>query len=418
MRPDTRLPPRAWLIVALLWFIACLNYLARNMIATMHGSILATIPMSEVQFGLLTSVFLWTYGLLSPFAGFLADRFSRSGVILASLFTWSAVTCLTAFATSFRELLILRALLGAGEACYLPAALALITDYHRGPTRSLATGVHMTGITLGSALGGLGGLLAETRSWGFAFTVLGLAGIGYCAVLLFALRDAPREEYGEQPGTAATARVSFIPALGSLFSSGSFILVFAFWGLLGIVNWEVNGWMPVYVLERFHMGQGAAGLSVTAYVNVASFAGVLIGGAWADRWARTNERGRIFVPMIGLCAAAPGIFLTAVSGRFAFAILGLAMYGLAVAFSHANMMPILCIVSNPRYRATGYGVLNAFSCLIGGIAIYVGGAFRDAHGDLSRVFQFAAGSMVACAVLLALVKPMIPSPLRNGPAKP
>ncbi len=136
---------RAWLVVALLWVVALLNYLDRMMLTTMRDSIKAAIAMNDEQFGLLTSVFLGVYGLLSPLGGYLADRFSRSRVIVGSLLVWSLVTWLTGHAQTFEQLLAARALMGLSEACYIPAALALIADYHRGPTRSLATGIHMTG---------------------------------------------------------------------------------------------------------------------------------------------------------------------------------------------------------------------------------------------------------------------------------
>ena len=126
MISDSTLPARAWLVVALLWVVGMLNYLDRVIITTMHGSLIEAIPMTEAQFGLLTSVFLWVYGILSPFAGFLADRFNRSRVIVISLFAWSVLTWLTAHATTFHGLLITRALMGISEACYIPAALALI----------------------------------------------------------------------------------------------------------------------------------------------------------------------------------------------------------------------------------------------------------------------------------------------------
>src|SRR3954465_1158014 len=116
-------PLRAWLTVGLLWFVGCLNYLDRVMITTMRQSVVDAIPMTDAQFGLLTTVFLLVYGLLSPFAGFLADRFNRSRVILISLIVWSAVTWLTAHATTYGQLLTTRALMGVSEACYIPAAL-------------------------------------------------------------------------------------------------------------------------------------------------------------------------------------------------------------------------------------------------------------------------------------------------------
>src|SRR5688572_31483265 len=95
MPAPATLPSRAWLTVALLWVVAALNYLDRIMITTMRGSVVEAIPMTDAQFGLLTSIFLWVYGLLSPFAGFLADRFNRSRLIIGSLLVWSLLTWLT-----------------------------------------------------------------------------------------------------------------------------------------------------------------------------------------------------------------------------------------------------------------------------------------------------------------------------------
>lgn len=178
MSDFSKITARAWLVVALLWPVACLNCLDRLMITTMRGSLKEDIAMTDGQFGLLTSVFLWGYALLSPSAGYLADRFSRSRVIIGSLFVWSAVTWLTAHAQNFHQLLWARALMGAGEVCYIPAALALITDYHRGPTRSLATGLHISGLYAGAALGGLGGVLAENFKWQSAFNLFGAIGVG------------------------------------------------------------------------------------------------------------------------------------------------------------------------------------------------------------------------------------------------
>jgi MFS family permease len=189
---STKPTARAWLFVAMLCVVGCLNYLDRIMITTMRGSIMEAMPMTEAQFGLLTSVFLWVYGLLSPFAGFMADRFNRSRVIIGSLFVWSVVTWLTAHATTFEELLLTRALMGISEACYIPAALALIADYHRGSTRSLATGIHMAGVIAGQSLGFVGGWIAENHRWSDAFNVFGVFGIAYSVVLLLVLRDAPK----------------------------------------------------------------------------------------------------------------------------------------------------------------------------------------------------------------------------------
>jgi MFS family permease len=393
------------MVVALLWIVAALNYLDRIMITTMRWSLVESIPMTDAQFGLLTSVFLWSYGILSPFAGFLADRFSRSRVVILSLLAWSVLTWLTGHAKTFDQLLIVRTLMGISEACYIPAGLALIADYHRGHTRSLATGVHMTGVFTGSALGGMGGWLAEKHTWGYAFSFFGVIGIVYGLFLLFVLKDPPKQE---QPSGSEPAKpVAFGAALKSLFSNGSFLLILAFWGLIGLVGWALVGWLPTYLGEQFNLGQGAAGMSATGYLQTASMVGVLLGGFLADRLSRKYRRGRILVPVVGLCVAAPAIFMAASTSLLPLAVAGLIIYGLTRAFTDANMMPILCLVSDPRYRATGYGVLNLFACIIGGLTIYAGGALRDQAVNLSVLFQVAAVTLLICAAILFLVKPSV-----------
>jgi MFS family permease len=405
---DLKNPFRAWLVVALLCVVGALNYLDRNMIMTMRKSLVEAVPMTDAQFGLLTAVFLWVYGLLSPFAGFLADRFSRSRVIVVSLLVWSGVTWLTAHATSFESLLTARALMGISEACYIPAALALIADYHRGSTRSFATGVHLAGIMAGQGFGGIGGWLAERYEWHLPFTVFGLVGMGYAAVLVFALRDAPREGIAviEGPNTVKPAEpVEFGAALRSLLGNGSFLVALTFFGLLGVVGWGIVGWLPTYFQERFNLGQGVAGFSATGYLNAGSFVGVLLGGFLADRWSKTNPRARILVPAIGLCFAAVGVLTLSLTHVFAVALAGLVVYGVTRVFTDSNMMPILCLIADPRYRATGYGMLNLVACIIGGVGIYAGGALRDAKVEMSGMFLFLFATLCVCAFLLFRLKP-------------
>ncbi|HEY3900921.1 MAG TPA: MFS transporter [Chthoniobacter sp.] len=408
MKTNSQLPSRAWLIVAFLWVVGGLNYLDRIMITTMHDSLVAAVPMTEAQFGLLTAMFLWVYAGISPFAGFLADRFPRSRIVTGSLLIWSSVTWLTGQAKTYDQLLATRALMGISEACFVPAALALITDYHRGPTRSLATGIYITGSMVGSALGGLGGWLAERQHrWNSPFQFFGLLGIGVAVLLAFALRDVSDTETGATPSLekCAPPKARFDEALASLFGDSSFILTFVFYGLVAMTTWGVTGWMPTYLSEHFHLGQGRGGLSATGYFNGAMVVGLILGGAWADRWSRSNERARILVPVIGLFLSLPGLLLAANSSVLPVALAGLILFGLTRSFTDANIMPIVCLVANARYRATGFGVLNLFANAAGGLTIYAGGALRDAHVDVSDVFRVSAVMLAVCATLLLLVKP-------------
>jgi len=394
--------PKAWLTVGLLFVIALLNYIDRTMITTMRGSIVDAIPMTDAQFGLLTAVFLWIYGFLSPLAGFMADRLGKSRVVLGSLIVWSVVTWLTAYATTFEQLLLTRALMGISEACYIPAALALIMDYHRGPTRSLATGIHMAGIMSGQSLGFLGGWIAEKHTWNTAFLLFGVFGVVYSLLLIFLLKDAPQEK---APDASERNPIGFGKGLVYLFRQRSFILLVVFFALVSILTWLVVGWLPTYFKEQFGLSQTMAGVYSTAYVFTSAIVGVLLGGFLADRWGRRDPRGRIWVPAIGLCIAAPAIFLASYTTMLPIAVFCFITYTVTKSFSDANTMPILSMIIDPRYRATGYGILNCCGTLIGGVALYYGGFLRDTDIGLSTIYQFAALFIVMAAISLFLIRP-------------
>ncbi|HET9277351.1 MAG TPA: MFS transporter, partial [Flavitalea sp.] len=151
--------------------------------------------------------------------------------------------------------------------------------------------------------------------------------------------------------------------------------------------------------------QSVAGLYATGYLYTSSMIGVLVGGVLADKWSKTNSRARILLPAIGLLIAAPGIFLASTTSVVMVAVAGFTLYAFTKAFTDANMMPILCLVADPRYRATGYGVLNLFSCIIGGIGLYAGGVMRDSNINLSIIFLVAGVTTVICGILLLFLKP-------------
>ena len=167
-----------------------------------------------------------------------------------------------------------------------------------------------------------------------------------------------------------------------------------------MAGWSVVGWMPSYIKEQFNLSQGTAGMSTTLYLNIAALIGMIIGGTWADRWSRTNPRARILVPIIGLSLAAPGVLLITTAPVLAVALGGLVLYGMTRYFSDPNMMPIFCLLVDPRYRATSWGISSFFSCLIGGAGIYIGGMLRDAHVNIRHIFEFAAINVALSALLL------------------
>jgi len=401
-------PSKAWLTVGLLWFVGCLNYLDRLMLITMRISVKESVPMTDAQFGLLTTVFLVVYAVLSPLGGYLADRLSCSKTIIASLFVWSAVTWLTAHATTFEQLLLSRALMGVSEACYLPAAVALIARYHGNATRSLANGIHLSGVMVGSGLGGLGGVIAEHYRWTLAFEIFGVIGVVYAGVLMLFLRERAAE-VPSGDAAPAPAKPRFGETLVALLSCRKYLVALAFWGVLGITSWAFTGWLPTFLTEKFALAQGKAGMMATGFMSLGSITGMIVGGAWADRWGRRRPEGRAYVGIIGLAICIPCVFAVANAPVLALATAALVLFGITRAFPDTNMMPIVFGIVDPRHRATAYGMLNAFATMSGGAVIYIGGALRDAHVSITTVFYAGTVGMALCSVLLWFIRPQAPA---------
>jgi MFS family permease len=292
--------------------------------------------------------------------------------------------------------------MGISEACYLPAALALITDYHGNKTRSLAIGIHMTGIIAGQSLGFVGGWIAELHSWNYAFFIFGIVGVFYAIILVFVLKDKPIQSE-TIANRIVEKKIHFFQAVSTLLTNFNFSLLLSFWCLLGIVGWLIMGWLPTYYQEHFNLSQGIAGLYATGYLYPFSMVGVVVGGLLADRWNKTNKSARILIPAIGLLIAIPGILLAVNTNLIEIAILGFMVYAFTKVFSDANLMPILCTIIDEKYRATAYGILNLFACIVGGIGIYAGGILRDSNISMDYIFIFASFVMLLCILLLTII---------------
>ncbi|MEY4567571.1 MAG: D-galactonate transporter, partial [Planctomycetota bacterium] len=347
----------AWLVVALLWPVALLNYLDRQMLASMKFSVMSDIPSigSNENWGYMLGQFKWVYAFLSPLGGLIADRIGRKVTICGSLFAWSLVTWWTSRATSYDELLMTRSLMGISEAFYIPAALALIADYHLGATRSRAVGLHQIAIYCGVIMGGFGGYVADEPQlgWRFAFFACGIAGMIYTLPLLWCLRDVATSSDVAVSGAKSfwgsittffarlrELRLNFIGLLVvdlfSLLTNISFILLILYFTLPALAGWVVRDWMPAILKEQFSIGQGKAGVAATLYWQLAAIVGALVGGWLADRWMQRNIRGRIYISAIGMALIVPAIFGVGNASSLTMAITFLILFGLGWGFFDGN----------------------------------------------------------------------------------
>lgn len=395
-----------WLVVALLWIVALLNYMDRQMLSTMQEAMKADIAeLNRAEaFGALMAVFLWIYGLVSPFAGIVADRISRRRLVIGSLFVWSGVTWLMGYASNFQELYILRAVMGISEALYIPSALSLIADWHEGKSRSLAIGIHMTGLYVGQAVGGFGATIAATFSWHATFQWFGIIGIAYSVILAMLLHDRPKAPSAntEKAPTEATKgkKENLWSGLSVVFSTWAFWVILFYFAAPSLPGWATKNWLPTLFAENLGIPMAEAGPISTITIAASSFIGVIAGGILSDKWVARNIRGRIYTSAIGLGMTVPALVLLGV-GHSIVAVVGAGvLFGVGYGMFDANNMPILCQIISAKYRATAYGIMNMVGVFAGAAVTHILGRFTDG-GNLGTAFA-VLGSVVLAALILQL----------------
>lgn len=397
-----------WIVVGLLWFVALLNYLDRQMLSTMKPSMMVDIAelTKAENFGRLMAVFLWIYALLSPVSGIIADRLNRKWLIVGSLFVWSGVTLTMGYAQTFDQLYILRAIMGVSEAFYIPAGLSLIADYHQGKTRSIAIGIHTTGIYLGQAFGGFGATIASSFSWQSTFHFFGMIGVVYSIVLVLFLKE--KKTYILDTTQKSSLRKEFAMAykgLGVLFGNIAFWVLLFYFSAPSFPGWAVKNWLPTLFSDTLHMDMSQAGPLATITTALSSFLGVLLGGFISDSWVQKNMKGRIYTGVAGLLFTIPALFLLGYGNGFAFILLGGMFFGLGFGMFDVNNMPILCQFVSPRYRATGYGLMNLAGISAGAVITGFLGKSADS-GSMRHDFALLSIIVVVAIVLqLTMLKP-------------
>lgn len=389
-----------WIVVGLLWGVALLNYMDRQMLSTMKDAMQVDIVelQSATNFGYLMAIFLWIYALMSPVSGIIADRLSRKWLIVGSLFVWSSVTYLMGVAETFHQIVFLRALMGVSEALYIPAGLSLIADYHTGKSRSLAVGIHMTGLYTGQAIGGFGATVADAFSWHTTFHWFGIIGIAYAVILMLFLHDKkteilPTEKLQANP---QKEKESVLTSLKSLLTNVAFWVILLYFAAPSLPGWATKNWLPTLFAENLDLPMSQAGPISTITIAVSSFIGVLIGGPLSDKWVQKNLRGRVYTGAIGLGLTIPSLLLLGF-GHNLVAVVGAGLlFGIGYGIFDTNNMPILCQFVSRKQRATAYGVMNMIGVSAGAFITHLLGRWGDS-GNLGAGF-----AMLAIVVAIAL----------------
>lgn len=402
-----------WVVVGLLWFVALLNYLDRQMLSTMQPSMQMDIRELAIaeNFGRIMGIFLLIYGLMSPIAGIIADRVNRKWLIVGSLFVWSAVTWGMGYAETYSQVYWLRALMGVSEALYLPTGLAMIADFHSSKTRSLAIGIHMSGLYTGQALGGFGATIAANYSWQTVFHWFGIVGIIYSVLLIFILFDkeghagTKTSKLNVDPQKTPVKKASVLSSFGLILGTLSFWIMLFYFMAPSFPGWATKNWLPTLFSENLGVEMAKAGPMATISIAIASFFGVLIGGPLSDKWVQKNIRGRIYTSVIGLTLTIPSLILLGYGHSYVGLIGAAVLFGIGFGMFDTNNMPILCQIIPQKLRATAYGIMNMMGVFAGYIVTLMLGSSTDA-GNLGADFsKLSIVVLVAVVLMLIFVKP-------------
>jgi predicted MFS family arabinose efflux permease len=402
-----------WVLVGILLLVSALNYGDRIALSAVFPMLKRDLGVTDLELGFIGSAFLWAYGLGCPFAGFLADRFSRARIIVTTLALWSVATLAVAYVRDLRELLAARVFLGIAECAYIPAALALIADHHGPSTRGVAISLNLAGMSGGMiAASSLAGYIAQTWGWRPAFSLLGWFGLALAAVAALTVRDtgdsgaresAPREAVSMRTNLALLARTRtyhFVLLQSMLNSAG----VWMFWQ-----------WLPLYYQETYKLSLAGAGFSGTFMLTATALLGILLGGYASDRVGKEKPLRRPLIMAICYFCAAPILLIFLAQPGYVLLSASVALFSLVRSFGQANENLILCDLLAPRERSTALGVFLFANVGAGSIAILVAAWLRGIHG-LGFAFACISGMVLLAAFSAFAVCRFMPGDLARGGA--
>jgi MFS family permease len=397
-----------WYVVGMLWWISFFNYADRQAIFSVFPLLEQEMHLSKVELGLLGSSFAWVYGLGAPFAGVLVDHVRRKAAILGGLHVWSLICLATALSRRFAHLVFFRAAEGLGETFYYPASVSLLSDYHGRATRSRALGFHQTSVYVGTIGGGyFAGLIGQHYGWRWSFVVFGVLGV-MLGVLLQRFLQEPRrgaadagEVEGKEPGTPSE-RWPWRRALVVIWGTPTVVTLMLAFVCANFVAMVLLTWMPKFLEEKFHLDLAKAGLTATAFPQLASLVGAAAGGWMADGLRRQTPGGRILVQTLGVLGGAPFVFLCGYTQSVVWLMVALTAWGLFKGFYDANIFAAVFDVVRPEARGTTAGFMNMVGWLGGGAAApLVIGIIAESKG-LSWAISSAALVYVAAGILLGV----------------
>lgn len=352
-------------LLGVLLALSTLNAADQAILSVLAQPIKEDLQLTDTQLGLLQGLgFAVLWSVLGLPVAWLAERFSRKGLIALCAGVWSLMTTACALSSNFLTLLLCRAGVGIGQAGFLPCSQSLLADHFAANRRGSAMSILLLGMPFGFLLGqSIGGWAAGTWSWRAGFMVLGVPGLLAALVTWRTLHEPPRGLIEGSP--ASEHNLPFKQVAKEIWSKASFrhLLV-----ALSISQFSMNAIaqfvLPFY-LRGFHLPLAVIGTLFGAISFTSNGLGMLLGGFGFDRLARSDARWLVAGPAAVLVLATPLYWGAFGSTRIGASLACIWCANLLLATYFAPTFAVVQNLVGPRMRATAAGIVGMVTGLLG-----------------------------------------------------
>ena len=398
-----------WLALALLWVAFFLQQGTRQIYGPLLGSIQGAVGATDVQLGLVSTVFTLVYGLTIPFAGFAADLFSRKWMVVIGVAIFSAGILTSGYVTCIGALVVTYGLVnGFGQPFYYPSSTSLISQLH-ADSKATALSLLQLGMYGGvigcSWLAGWFAGLGE-EGWRLPFKTLGVLGLCWAAVLVFLLRNTKSDVISHKDSAplrlcVGTNRVTIGAALKAMFSKPAAVLIALALGMEVYVDVGFKTWMPNYLSETFGVSKASAGLNAVLWHYLGAALGIMLGSRLGDRLVKRNPAIRFWIIGGGLFLGVPFIVLMSQATTYVTCCAAMFVFGVFRGAYDSNNFAAFFDVVEPRYHASAAGFNLMIAFLFGCFSPTVLG-WTKAHYSMSSGLASLALAYLVGALLLSV----------------
>jgi len=394
-------------IFVLLFLLYTFDYIDRLVITSLFPFLKAEWNLTDTQCGMLVSAVYWSIVLFTFPVSIIIDRWSRKKTIGFMAIIWGIATGVGAFTRSFRQLFLVRTVIGVGEAGYAPGGSALISAIYPQRKRSWMMGLWNASIPLGSAIGvAVGGIIATHWGWRSALGIVAIPGI-IVAILFFFVKDYKTVSLiksAEKPNKLQEReqiKMGFKDLFFEFIHKPSLIFTYFGMAFMVFVTTSILTWLPTYFHRVHGIAEGPAGVKSSA-VMLFAIIGAPLGGYLADKWMKTRINSRLIVPGISALISAGILFLSFSIFEGSIQYLFLLSFGISITVFIAAAAAVTQDVVHAGLRATSYALAVVIQNLLGAsLGPIVMGAISDATNIETAFMLLPIALVIASGLFFA-----------------